>query len=333
MHATDYLKKPAAHAPNGVAVIYGDQDSLKRSVIENIRSGVLGGDGDDDLSVVRLAGKDAEWTSVADELRTISMFGDHRVVQIDTADEFVSANRPAIEKYIESPSSAATLILDVAKWPKTTRLAKRLDKSEVGLVIECAALTGAKLNNYLKRIAKERFDKTLEPDALALMVQLVGDSLGLLEQELDKLASFAGDAKTITMDDVRAIVGGWRIETTWKMLDAVRDGDSDAMFNHLADLLQSGEASQKLLGGISFSYRKLAKAVELSRLGQPLPVALKDAGVYYRDADSYQAYLRRVTRKRAELFLLALQETDSGLKGGSQLDEQTQLENLLVRLF
>lgn len=332
MHATDYLKKPASHACGGIAVVFGDQDSLKRSVFEAIHNTVLGGAVDDDLSIVRVNGKDAEWTSIADELRTISMFGDHRVVQIDAADDFVSANRGSVEKYLDHPSRSSTLILDVAKWPKTTRLAKLLDKGDAGLVIECSALTGVKLNNYLKSLANERFDKKLEPDALALMIQLVGDSLGLLEQELDKVASFAGDAESITAEDVRAVVGGWRIETTWKMLDAVRDGQPDEMLKHLADLLQSGEAPQRLLGGITFSYRKLAKAVELSRMGQPLPAAMKDAGIYYRDANAYAAYLRRVTRKRAELFLLALQEADSGMKGGSALDEQTLLEQLLVRL-
>lgn len=333
MHATDYLKKPQSHDPGGIVVVFGDQDSLKRSVLDAVRQRVLGGGADDDLSIVRLAGKDAEWTSVADELRTISMFGDHRVVQIDTADDFVSDNRGAIEKYLDGPSRSSTLILDVSKWPKTTRLAKRLTEAGFGLVVECSALTGVRLQNYLKSIARERFDKAIDPDALAMMIQLVGDSLGLLEQELDKVASFAGDADSISVDDVRAVVGGWRIETTWKMLDAVRDGNADDVFKHLTDLLDSGEAVQKLLGGVSFSYRKLAKAVELSRSGQPLPVAMKDAGVYHRDVDAYTAYLRRVTRMRAELFLLALQETDAGLKGRSALDEKTQLETLLLRLL
>lgn len=333
LHATDYLKSPDKHPPLAVVVVFGDQGTLKRSVTDAFLGRVLGSDADDDLAVVRMAGKEADWTSVNDELHTISMFGDHRVVQIDQADDFVSTHRSHLEDLVNHAPSSSTLILDVSKFPKTTRLAKQMAKTDAALAVECSALSGAKLNAYLKSILKERFDKTIAPDALQLLTQLVGDSLGLLEQELDKLASFAGTAESITADDVRSVVGGWRIETTWKMLDAVRDGDADSMLLHLADLLQSGEAPQKLLGGITFSYRKLAKAVELSRLGSPLGPALKDAGVYFRDANAYQSYLRRVTRKRAELFLYHLQKTDSGIKGGSALDDHTQLEQLLIELF
>lgn len=333
MHATEYLKSPEKHPPNGVVVVYGDQEALKRSVLESVKTAVLGDDVDNDLAIVRLQGKGTEWARVGDELRTISMFGDHRVIQIDGADDFLSAHRGSVEKYLESPSTGSTLILDVSKWPKTTRLAKRLAKGDIGVAVECSPLTGAKLTNHLKSVMKDRFEKTIQQDAVALLVQLVGDSIGLLEQELDKLASFAGDAASVTSEDVRAVVGGWKTETTWKMLDAVRDGEIDAVLKYLGDLLEAGEAPQKLLGGITFSYRKLAKAVELSRMGTPLGPAMKDAGVYFRDAGAYEAYLRRVTRKRAELFLLALQETDSGLKGGSALNERTQMEQLLVRLI
>ena len=198
--------------------------------------------------------------------------------------------------------------------------------------LECSALAGVKLTRYLTTLAKDRFGKKLEGDAAALMVELAGDSLGLLEQELDKLASYSGDAAAITGEDVRAVVGGWKTETTWAMLDAVRDGDVARALRLFGELHESGEAPQKTLGGLTFSYRKLCRAVELSRLGKPLPAALKEAGVYYRDSDAYISYLKRVTRPRAELFLLELRRTDAGLKGESPLEERTQVERLLIAL-
>ena len=335
MHATDYLKAPAKHAAGGLVVLVGDQDALKRSVIDVVKAAVLGGGADEDLSITRVAGKDADWRQVGDDLRTVSMFGDGRLVIVDAADDFVSKFRPKLEDYADAPSTSATLVLDVAKWPKNTRVAKKLaaaEKAGGGLLIECSALTGAKLTRYLTAAAKDRFAKALEPDAASLMIELAGDSLGLLEQELSKLASYAGDAAAITSEDVRAVVGGWKTETTWAMLDAVRDGQIGRALTLYGELHEAGEAPQKTLGGLTFSYRKLCRAVELSRLGKPLPAALKDAGVFYRDSDKYISYLKRVTRKRAELFLLELQQTDAGLKGGSPVDERTQIERLLLTL-
>ena len=333
MHATEFLKAPDKHAPGGLVVLVGDQDALAASVAAALRGRLLGGE-DEDLSATRLAGKDAEWRAVADDLHTVSMFGDHRLVQVDEADDFVSRHRPQLEDYADKPAASGTLVLRVTKWQKTTRLAKKLVKMQeaaTGLLVECTPLTGAKLTAYLTSLAKSRHKKKLPREAAALMVELVGDSLGLLEQEVDKLASFAGEAAEITTEDVTAVVGGWKTETTWKMLDAVRDGDVGRALKLYGDLFEAGEAPQKTMGGLGFSYRKLCKAVETSRLGKPLPAALKDAG-FFRDSDRQVPYLKRVTRKRAELFLLELQRTDAGLKGGSALDERTQMERLLVAL-
>ena len=60
--------------------------------------------------------------------------------------------------------------------------------------------------------------------------------------------------------------------------------------------------------------------------------ALQQAGVFPRDVDATERYLRRIGRQRAEQILSLLLQADSGLKGGSRLSERLQLELLLLRL-
>ena len=64
----------------------------------------------------------------------------------------------------------------------------------------------------------------------------------------------------------------------------------------------------------------------------PLRAALQQAGVFPRDVESTERYLRRIGRQRAEQILALLLQADSGLKGGSRLPERLQLEQLLLRL-
>ena len=116
------------------------------------------------------------------------------------------------------------------------------------------------------------------------------------------------------------------------MLDAVRDGDPGTALGCLEKLLTAGEAGPKLLGGVSFVFRKLADATERSREGVQLPAALKDAGVFFRDIEKAERYLRRVKRPRAEKILARLLKADSDLKGGSQLSDRLQMELLLLWL-
>ncbi len=328
MHAVEFLRKPAA-CDAAFAVLHGSESTLKASALSAISKAVLG-DEADETSLVRMDGESADWARVRDELATVSMFTSRRLVVVEDAEEFVTKHRGQLEAYLDKPAKKSTLVLDMKSWKKNTRLAKRLD--EHGLEIDCGELAGTKLTGWLVESAETAFGKQLSRDAAALMVELAGTGLGLLEQELGKLASYVGDRPRITPDDVRQMVGGWKAETTWTMLDAVRDGDSGTALGCLEKLLTAGEAGPKLLGGISFVFRKLADATERSREGAQLPAALKDAGVFFRDIEKAERYLRRVKRPRAEKILARLLKADSDLKGGSPLNDRLQMELLLLWL-
>lgn len=327
MHATEFLAEHKTMPDVPVVVVYGAERYLKLEVLKL----VLGDAGDDDDScLTRVAGRDADLRSVCDELLTVSMFGDQRVVLVEDADDFVSANRPGLEKYVASPSRSSLLILDVKSWPKNTKLAKATAKC--GVNIECTELKGAALGKWLIRAARREHDKQLDSETAALIVQLAGDSLGLLQQELEKLAALVGDAESITQEDVVRVVGGWRIETTWAMLDAIRDGNLSAALQDLDKLLLAGDAPQKILGGLVFTFRKLAVATELARQTRDLPGALRSAGVFPNAIAPAERYLKRLGFERASRLFQWMVEADANMKGGSRVDPKLQLEALFVRL-
>lgn len=325
MHAVDFLKLEQPDVP-AVVVLHGAQWRLKQQTLARLKTLAIG---DDESSLTRFAGKEVDLQTVADELRTVSMWGDRRFVQVDDADEFVSKHRAGLEKYVEAPAKKSVLVLDVASWPKNTRIAKQVAQS--GLDVECSELKGAALSKWLVDTARAAYGVALQRDAAALLSELIGEDLGVLDQELSKLASFVGARKSISAEDVRGLVGGWKTETTWALTDGVRDGRLGDALVALDQLLASGEAPLRLLGGIGFVYRKLAYATELAR-SQALDQALRSASVFPRDVGPATAYLRRIGRAQAEKILAALVETDAGLKGSSRLPERIQLERLLLRL-
>lgn len=330
IHAADFLADPDSARLQGLVVLSGSEPYLKRSVLDIVRQAILGDAAEADLGMTRFSGKDAELRAVRDELMTVSMFSARRIVVVEDADDFVTRFRAGLEDYLDRPAKASLLVLTVKTWRSNTKLAKKVAKS--GLTLDCSELTGAKLTTWLTRESKARFGKKLQRDAAALLPELVGSGLSQLAQELEKLSTYVGDAPEIGVEDVRSVVGGWRTETTWSMIDAVRDGDAATALAHLDNLLNANEAPQKILGGINFVFRKLAVATELSRQGQPLPAALSAAGVFPRDTKAAEQYLRRVRRPRAERILEKLAATDSGLKGGSSAPERWQLEQLLLWL-
>jgi len=330
MHASEFLKKAGEYDSIPVFVLYGSERHLMHAAQHALVKSLLGDDDDDDLGETRFNGKDTELQAVTDELRTVSMWGDRRVVIVEMADEFVSNNRAALERYVDSPAKKSVLILTVGKWPKNTRLAKKVAKT--GLAVECSELKGAALSRWLVTAARDEFGKQLSSEAATLMVNLAGSQLGMLNQELAKLTSYVGANERITPDDVRKLVGGWKAETTWTMINAVRDGKMDVAFECLEKLLIAGEAPQRILGGINFVFRKVAHATEYARAGIKLSGALRKAGVFPNDVAATERYLRRIGRPKAERLLANLMTADNHMKGGSRIPERIQLEQLLVTL-
>lgn len=326
MHATEFLQSTPADLP-GVIALIGDERALKVRVETAITGVVLP---DEDDAPTKLAGRDAVMKAVRDELLTVSMWGDRRVVIIEEAADFVSENRGALEKYAEKPAKKGMLILDVKSMPKNTRLYKTINKS--GLVVECSELKGAALIGWIQNTAKDRFEKTIPRDAAGLLVELAGGSLGLIDQELSKLASYVGGQSQIDAEAVRRLVGGWKAKTTWAMTDAVRDNRLPDALEALDSLLDSGESPYRLVGGVAYVFRKLALATEIARQGLPLKTALKQAGAFPNEIDPASRYLRRIGRPQAERISDLLMTADSALKGGSRLSERAQLELLLVQL-
>lgn len=325
MHATEFVRTPPEALPAFLALT-GDQRHLKQQVIEQLAKQLLD---DEDSTPSRFAGKEATWQQVIDELNTVSMWGDRRLVVVDDADEFVTQNRSTLEKLADKPPKKSVLILDVQKWPKTTRLAKQV--AAQGGEIECSELKGPALSRWLTDTARDVHGAKLSRDAASLLIEAIGSELGVLDTELAKLAAYVGTGGTIEGSHVRDLVGGWKSETTWAMTDAVREDRLADALAALEDLLEDGEAPQKLMGGISFVFRKVALATELSRT-LPFDQALRQSGLFPKEISMVGNYLRRIGRPKAERILQNLVEVDGGMKGGSRLPERLQLEFLLLRL-
>src|SRR5690606_30795737 len=142
---------------------------------------------------------------VVDSLLTISMWSPRQMVLVEDADEFVTNYREGIERYLERPAKKSVLVLEVKSWPSNTRLAKKA--AAIGLPLDCAPLKGAELLGWLSEQCRAKHGKKIDRAAAQLLVELAGTELGLLDQELAKLAAFVGQAPDIGSEVVEKLVG------------------------------------------------------------------------------------------------------------------------------
>jgi DNA polymerase-3 subunit delta len=334
--ALDWLSKPDAAAVAAVCALVGDDSFLKRQALLRLREVVLGGE-DAEFSFTAFDGRTAVLSEVLKELSTVAMFGGgRRLVVVDDADEFISRCRAELEDYVERPRKTSVLVLVPDTLPSNTRLYKAV--AATGLVINCAAPAANQMPRWLANWATNFHQLQLERSAAELLLETIGPELGLLDQELAKLALVAGPEKQVSVPMVKAQVGGWRARTTWEMLDAALAGNTAGALEQLERLLAAGETPIGLLGQISASLRRLAAATRLilqgEAAGRPVPLrqALEQAGVRSFVLQKTERELRRLGRQRGARLYQWLLGADLDLKGDSALPPRLILERLLIRL-
>ena len=203
----------------------------------------------------------------------------------------------------------------------TPQLFKAL--AESGLQIECKTPPPAKLLKWLIDWAKRKHRAKLDSAAAEALVEIVEPELGLFDQELAKLAALAGDA-TITAEMVRDAVGGWRVKTTWDMLDAATAGDAAEAILQLDRLLLAGEAPIAILGQIASTLRRFAAATRIIEDGgggtSPHFASRRPRSRPASNPSSLgkaEGQLRQLGRTRAGKFYAWLLDADLALKGAS----------------
>lgn len=328
MEAFTFLESAGKSKPRPVYVLAGDEAFLKREVRATLEK-LLIGDADPAFAVSAIPGERGEWPAIRSELDTLPFLSPRRVVVVESADAFVTKYRPALEKYVAEPSQVGTLVLDVKSWPSNTKLAKLVPDYAT---INCKSPSEPKLVSWSRERARSAYGKSFDADAAGWLVQLAGTEMGVLDQELAKLAVYVGDTKAIMREDVDRLVGRSRNADTFAIFDAIAAGRSGDALAILERLIEQGEDPLALLGAFSWQLRQLGQVNRYLKSGLTPAAAIDRAEVKPFNRGRVDGLLRHLGRRRLDMLYDWLLEADLGMKGSSQLPPRLTLERLVVNL-
>ncbi len=336
LHVTEYLWAPGKCPAKEVCVLFGEESYLKYLAFRHLRDLVLEGE-DAEFSLTRFEGNSAVFSKVLEEVSTLAMFGGgKRLIVVEDADPFVSKYRDRLEDYLEQPSKGGILLLQVASFPANTRLYKKL--LETGLLVDCSPLPEREVPGWVIRWGKQNHQIAIEQEAAELLVSFVGPELGLLDQELAKLALLVPPKGKVEAATVEQAVGPWRTRTTFEMLDCALAGKTAEAIRQLDNLFLAGENPVGILAQIAYTLRKLATAtgtiLEAERAGKKIAVgpALEKVGVKKFFLGKMEAQLKQLGRHRGAKLSDWLLQADLDLKGASRIEPRLILETLLFRI-
>ncbi|MBY0457744.1 MAG: DNA polymerase III subunit delta [Gemmataceae bacterium] len=317
-----------------VYALVGDEDFLKRHARQRIIDLAIG-DEDPTFAVSVSAGDKIDFSTARNELETLPFLAPCRVLIVEAADTFVTENRTALEAYCAKPSAVGVLVLDVKSLPENTKLARAIN-ADAKIVCKSPRPYDAlkELSPWCVRWAQSTYKKKLASDGAQLLVELVGTSMGLLDQELAKLAVAVGSKPHITAEDVDVFVGRSRAADPFRILDAIGAGKPAEALSILEESLAEGEDPMGILARLTSQLRNLATVARLVHEGQTLGAAMDAARVPTPTGirQSVERQLRHLGRRRLAQLPDWLVEINHGLKGGNPLPERVQLERLIVML-
>ena len=282
IHAFALLPNPIQEIPDVVA-LFGTDATLRCWSMQSLTS--LG-------DVTQFEGDTTRWSDLRDDLATASLFdlGAKRTIVVRSADKFVSNHRGEIESFIARPSTAARLILEFDSLASNTRIYKGILQNH--LLIACGSATDVKLGvtaasrrKFLTGYVAKKHGTKLSHEAADVLLEMLGDEIGMLDTEIAKLALYTESGAAIDEALVRDVVAGWQGKTVWQITDAIAAGDAAEALRQLDKLMSGGQRPIALLPQIAWSLRRLGLATavveSMERSGrQPrLSEALAAAGV------------------------------------------------------
>jgi len=155
---------------------------------------------------------------------------------------------------------------------------------------------------------------TLDREAVATLASAVGSDTERLEQEIQKLGSYAGSA-TVTASDVRSLVSGAIEADVFELTQAVVRKDARTAVGTLERLLADGNAVQQVLALLLWQFRVLlfASAMRTNADAERMGKAIRSSPYAIQRAT---AFARRVTRADVIRAYEAIYAADQVIKTG-----------------
>jgi len=266
--------------------------------------------------------------TIVSACNSFSLFGEGPFVVLKDLDAWNAAQKAVIVDYLGDPAPGSDLILLGRKLGARERLFKAVQDS--GEVHTFEQPTGKTLLRWLVGHAKKLGLELPEDVAEDLANRCSGDKMRLL-QEAEKLALYVGEG-TATREDVAALCPPDVQSNIFAFVDSLAAGERERALRSLEDLIGTGEPPLRLMFMIRRQFQLVARASALTGRGatqKEIASTLKVPPFVARKLDEQG---RKLDAGDLERALVLIQDLESGLKGGSDLSDELQVEMTVLGL-
>ncbi|MHB1417884.1 MAG: DNA polymerase III subunit delta [Chloroflexota bacterium] len=312
-------------------LVHGDDDFRRSEWLAELKHTVSLDDGMAELNTVTLNGQRLTPDELQAACGAVPFLADKRLVVVEglasrgesrqgkgqaaKRAKQDSAEQQMAQYLSQVPPTTDVVLVEDRPIPRTNVFATAVREGG-GRVVELRLPKpdSAELRQWIAQRARRRGAK-MAPDAGDRLMAFVGNNLRLLDQEIDKLATYAGE-RPVTAEDVELLVGYTREASIFEMVDAFGRRDARRALVKLHELMDEGGAPTYLLFMIARQVRLLVQARDLLDRGLPPSALANELGVHSYVAQKIGDQARNFSLPALQALHQEILETDWAVKRG-----------------
>lgn len=323
-------------------VFHGDDEFSRSEAVDDLKARL--GDGDPaivDINTTTLDGRNLTLSELIHACDAIPFLGERRLIIVDSMlqrfDPKKGGRSEADQKLVEGlrdylpqlPETTRLIFVESKSLHGNNPILRQAKQDDHGYVQEFEAPKRGAVSNWIRRRVKEK-GGNIQSGALMALAAFGEDDLRLLDQEIEKLLTYAGD-QTITERDVRLLVPAATESDIFAMVDALGQRNHREAMTRLHDLLGAGESPIYLLYMITRQFRILTQVKELAGRGLDQKAIQSELGLHWFVVKKAMAQARNFSLDQLKSIYGKILETDEAIKTG-HLEQELALDILVAEL-
>jgi len=280
-----------------------------------------------------LYGRDVSIEDIIGTAKRYPMMADRQVVIVKEAQDLIKTIEN-LEKYAENPMSTTVLVIcyKYKTLDRRKKLIKLIDKN--GLVFESKKLYENQVGQWISRLLQSK-NYAIEPKANAMLVEFLGNDLGKINNELEKLQIVLPTGSNITAKDIEHNIGFSKDFNVFELRKAIGEKNQLKAYQ-IAYHFANNPKDNPMLMTVSLIFGFFVQLLQYHGLKDKNPknvaAVLKVNPYFLKD---YDVALRNYPMKKVSAIVANLRDIDVKSKGvgANALPDIDLLKEMLFAIF
>ena len=202
-------------------------------------------------------------TYLLDEGNSVSFLGGRKLIWLKDGDNSVLES---VENYLSYIQTDSFLLITADALPKNSALRNLAENAPDILEVACYTDEDKDVKVLISSYLREKGYQT-DMDTLNLLSERLVENRISTQSELEKLMTYKGGDKVITIQDVEAVIPNTEIASFDELCHAVALGKQKETDSILSNLLTNGETPVSIVRILIGHFNKLLLAIDMSENG------------------------------------------------------------------